>query len=152
MRKQTCNHLCPTSAILPCTALQGGSQPAWDPQILNHRWLEGNISGKKRAIHVTGALLLVVITFCLVSFHWFLLPGCSNQMGVSKNRGGAPKMDVFIMETPIKMDDFGRKSPIFGNPQILPNCLPPTKKKKTSRGASHLKHRIVWCHRGAAHE
>ena len=43
MRKQTCNHLCPTSAILPCTASQGGSEPAWDPQVLNHRWLEDPI-------------------------------------------------------------------------------------------------------------
>ena len=29
-------------------------------------------------------------------------------MGVSKNRGGKPpKMDGFIMENPIKMDDLG---------------------------------------------
>ena len=29
------------------------------------------------------------------------------HMGVSKNRGFSPKMDGFLMENPIKMDDLG---------------------------------------------
>ena len=33
-------------------------------------------------------------------------------MGVSKNRG-TPKWMVKIMETPIKMDDLGVKTPLF---------------------------------------
>ena len=38
-------------------------------------------------------------------------------MGVSKNRG-TPKMDGFIMETPIKMDDLG--VPLFSETSMYP--------------------------------
>ena len=38
-------------------------------------------------------------------------------MGVSKN-SGTPKWMVYFMENPIKMDDLGVKSPIFGNTHI----------------------------------
>ena len=34
-------------------------------------------------------------------------------MEVSENSGFPPKMDGFIMENPIKMDDLGVKNPIF---------------------------------------
>ena len=36
-------------------------------------------------------------------------------MGVSKNRGGPPKWMGKMMENPIKMDDLGGNTPIFGN-------------------------------------
>ena len=38
-------------------------------------------------------------------------------MGVSKNNG-TPKWMVKIMENPIKMDDLGGNTPIFGNTQM----------------------------------
>ena len=38
-------------------------------------------------------------------------------MGVSKNNG-TPKWMVKIVENPIKMDDLGPNTPIFGNIQI----------------------------------
>ena len=38
------------------------------------------------------------------------------NMGVSKHRGGfPPKWMVYFMEKPIKMDDLGGFTPIFGN-------------------------------------
>ena len=39
------------------------------------------------------------------------------EMGVSKNNG-TPKWMVKIMENPIKKDDLGGNTPIFGNTQI----------------------------------
>ena len=42
-----------------------------------------------------------------------------SHMGVSKNKG-TPKWMVKIMENPIKMDDLGGKTPIFGNIHIYP--------------------------------
>ena len=40
------------------------------------------------------------------------------RMGVSKNNG-TPKWMVKIMENPIKMDDLGGFTPIFGNTHII---------------------------------
>ena len=40
-------------------------------------------------------------------------------MDVSKNRGGPPKWINFIMENPIRIDDLGGNTPIFGNTHIV---------------------------------
>ena len=48
--------------------------------------------------------------------HW-------QEVGVSKNRG-TPKWMVKIMENPIKMDDLGGNTPVFGNSQVWNSTLP----------------------------
>ena len=48
---------------------------------------------------------------------WFLWDQCRHT-GVSKKGGKPPKWMVKIMENPIKMDDLGGPTPIFGNTHI----------------------------------
>ena len=83
-----------------------------------------------------------MIETCNVGYHfdmiWFLsyhynhLTQVDSQLGFDiccfhscfgcqpKNRGGPPKWMVYFMENPIKMDDFGGPTPIFG---LTPLCF-----------------------------